>query len=339
MTILHFLNVGQGDCSIIWHATGRVTMIDVCKARLSLPRFSRGLSLLEAFARDQRGEIPARLAGLQLAGLVADAGHTNPIDYLHKINADYLHRFILTHPDMDHMDGLADLFDLFPPLNFWDTLNIKTFTSSSQYRDEDWRLYLSLRDGRITNGPTRLALHAEDVGAFWNCVGSDGAPHDDLHILAPTPELIAAANRAGDWNDGSYVLLQKTPAGRILFWGDAHDRTREYVINRYGDLLRDVEIMIAPHHGRDSDGDREYLSLIRPRLTLFGCAPSQHLAYDAWYNRDLAFITNTQAGNVVVDGRGTAMAVYVEKEGFARSQNHRTIYDPIFDAWLLGYVR
>ena len=33
MGILHFLDVGQGDCSIIEHRSGRTTMIDVCKAR------------------------------------------------------------------------------------------------------------------------------------------------------------------------------------------------------------------------------------------------------------------------------------------------------------------
>jgi beta-lactamase superfamily II metal-dependent hydrolase len=339
MTILHFLNVGQGDCSIIWHATGRVSMVDVCRARRSMPRSSRGLSLLEAFARDQRGEMPAHLAGLQHAGPAADVGHTNPIDYLRKIGVVYLHRFILTHPDMDHMDGLADLIDTFPPLNFWDTANIKAFTPSRQYRDEDWRLYLGLRDGLITDGPTRLILHAGDTGAFWNRGGYGGVPHDDLHVLAPTPELISAANRVGDWNDASYVLLQLTPAGRILFWGDAHDRTRAYVVSRYADLLRGVEIMIAPHHGRDSNGDRDYLSIIQPRLTLFGCAPSQHLAYDAWYNRDLRFITNTQAGNIVVDSRTTAMAIYVENEAFARKQNAQTFFDPIYDAWFLGYFR
>jgi len=32
MPVVHFLNVSDGDCSIIQHVSGRVTMIDVCKA-------------------------------------------------------------------------------------------------------------------------------------------------------------------------------------------------------------------------------------------------------------------------------------------------------------------
>lgn len=37
MAVLHFLDVGPGDCSIIKHASGRITTIDVCKARSIVP--------------------------------------------------------------------------------------------------------------------------------------------------------------------------------------------------------------------------------------------------------------------------------------------------------------
>ena len=33
MATIHFLNVKQGDCSIINHDSGRVTVIDVCNAK------------------------------------------------------------------------------------------------------------------------------------------------------------------------------------------------------------------------------------------------------------------------------------------------------------------
>ena len=32
MPTIHFLNVKQGDCSVIQHASGHVTVIDVCNA-------------------------------------------------------------------------------------------------------------------------------------------------------------------------------------------------------------------------------------------------------------------------------------------------------------------
>ena len=339
MTILHFLKVGQGDCSIIQHSTRRVSVIDTCKARHETRRaVTLATSLLDPFVRDERGEVPLQFGGLGSVRPNNATDHTNPIEYLKKIGVEHVHRFILTHPDMDHMDGIKDLLGVFPPSNFWDTANVKSFKKSHVYRDEDWQMYLALRDGQMSNGPKRLVLYDGDEGAFWNRNGSRGEPHDDLLILAPTPELIDAANSAGDWNDASYVLLQFTPAGRILFWGDAHDRTREHVLSRYAAVIKGVEIMIAPHHGRDSGGNREYLDIIRPKLTLFGCAPSEHLAYDAWYNRDLDFITNTQAGNIIVDSNNGAFAIHVENEAFARKRNVQTSFDSTLGAWHLGYI-
>lgn len=36
MTKIHFLNVQNGDCSIIKHGAGRISVIDVCCARKTL---------------------------------------------------------------------------------------------------------------------------------------------------------------------------------------------------------------------------------------------------------------------------------------------------------------
>ena len=38
MGVMHFLNVRPGDCSIIQHASGRVTIVGVCKARSPKPQ-------------------------------------------------------------------------------------------------------------------------------------------------------------------------------------------------------------------------------------------------------------------------------------------------------------
>lgn len=49
----------------------------------------------------------------------------NPISYLKKHGISAVFRFILTHPDMDHMDGIKDFFEEFEPINFWDIHNNK----------------------------------------------------------------------------------------------------------------------------------------------------------------------------------------------------------------------
>jgi beta-lactamase superfamily II metal-dependent hydrolase len=264
----------------------------------------------------------------------------NPIDYIKERGLTNVFRFILTHPEMDHMDGIKDLFDEFRPTNFWDTDNscTKSFSTGSRFREEDWTFYRGLRDGCAQGGATRLSLYSGSCGPFYNRNGSASEAHDGLHVLAPTPSLIAEANRTGDFNDACYVILYQSSAGRILFCGDTHDKTWAHLLENHLEEIQDVELMIAPHHGRDSGRDRAFLSAVRPKFTLFGIAPSEHLAYDAWRNRDLCYITNHQAGTVIVDTNGDRMQVYVARKSFARAQNPFTTYSPEFKAWYLTSI-
>ena len=349
MGILHFLDVGQGDCSIIEHRSGRTTMIDVCKARTvkttiaSLyapppPSAAAALGLLGS-AMPQQALSPAA-RDLLNALLPPPPDFVDPIEYMRARNISAPFRYIQSHPEADHMDGIADLCAEFPPANFWDTDNTCGKTGGfafGGYRREDWEFYLSIRDGRKVGGPKRLVLHAGDQGQFWNAVTTPGEVHDGLHVLAPTRELVRAANRSGDFNDSSYVILWWTPAGRVLFCGDSHDDTWDHILATYGAWVANVDIMIAPHHGRDSGRERRFLNIVRPKLTLFGWARSEHLMYDALHSRELTLITATQAGTVVVDALGTSMRIFVANEACARKRNSNTWYDP-YGGWYLGSI-
>jgi beta-lactamase superfamily II metal-dependent hydrolase len=352
MAVLHFLDVGPGDCSIIKHASGRITTIDVCKARSIVPTSA---GLLGARAHYNRLLTPAPGAhglysGAQLRapfgvpvldtmGLQAP-DYENAIAYMKARDLDHIFRHIQSHTDMDHMDGIADLFAEFPPANFWDTANTceKDFENVTQYREKDWLLYRSIREGYASIQPRRLVLYSGSTGSYWNTPGIYGEPHDNLYILAPTPALVQAANQSQDFNDCSYVILWSTPAGRVLFCGDSHDKTWEHILANYLPWIVGVELMIAPHHGRDSERDRAFLSAVKPKLTLFGRAPSEHLAYDAWSNRDLAYITSNQCGTIVVDASTAPMKVFVTKGMFAQSRNPYSWYNDRHRAWFLQTI-
>ncbi|MYA88726.1 MAG: hypothetical protein F4X97_09805 [Boseongicola sp. SB0662_bin_57] len=344
MGVVHFLDVSPGDCSIIEHSSARVTVIDVCMARIPSPRGSHsgtGLSALAmAGAPTGFGLAPSPLQSLISGAATAGLPHIqtqqdNPIQYLRDRGIDNIFRFVATHPDLDHIDGITEIFGEFQPVNFWDTANTKQRPAPGVFRECDWTTYQRLRDGTGGHHPKRLVLHSGDSGYFFNQPGPMGQPQDGLHVLAPTRALTALCNRTGDFNDASYVILYRSNAGRILFCGDSHDNTWDHLIENHIDDIRDVELMIAPHHGRDSGRDRSFLTYVRPKLTLFGRAPSEHLAYDAWRNRNLPYITSNQAGTVVIDTNGTAMKVYVGKEPFARSRNRFTFYSEFHRAWYL----
>ena len=346
MGIVHFLDVSPGDCSVVEHLSGRVTMIDVCMARQPSPKGHHSGNRLLAMTGVPIGFglPPTPLQSLFFGTTTASLPHTqtqqdNPIQYLRERGIDSIFRFVATHPDMDHIDGITEVFNEFQPENFWDTANTKPHPASGPFRDIDWTTYQRLRDGTGGRRTNRLVLHSGARGSFYNETGPEGQPKDGLYVLSPTPALTKQANQTGDFNDASYVILYRSNAGRVLFCGDSHDNTWMHLVENHLDEIRGVELMIAPHHGRDSGRDRSFLSHVQPKLTLFGRAPSAHLAYDAWRNRNFPYITSNQAGTVVIDTNDAAMKVFVGKEHFARRHNSITFYSDDHRGWYLRDIR
>jgi competence protein ComEC len=114
MPVLHFLNVNDGDCSIIEHISGRITVIDVCNAREVTPVSEFVEKISKAAAMEESG----------VSGNFNQKKYpVNPISYMRDRDLNSVFRLILTHPDMDHMDGMKDFFESFSPGNFWDTDN------------------------------------------------------------------------------------------------------------------------------------------------------------------------------------------------------------------------
>ena len=310
MTKIHFLNVGDGDCTIIEHKNGRMTMIDICNGNNN---------------KDENNDSHNK--------------KTNPITYLRnlqKLQYDEkgeIFRFILTHPDMDHLDGMQELFQNFEVLNLWDThhgknMDDEKWDSKGKYKQEDWEFYKKIRHSNKM--PKVLHLFRGNSNGLWK--------EDGITIFSPSTELMSKVDNTENWNDISYILLLKVCRRKILFCGDSeHDAWMDILggedfeeqlekypqdyqdskkvnitklkdeaktlspIQSRREALKDIDILFAPHHGRKSGGDElnVYLKLLNPKLAVLGSAPSEHKNYDAFYNRNIPIITNDEAGNIV----------------------------------------
>ena len=331
MPTIHFLNVKDGDCSILEHYSGHKTVIDVCNAK---PVELMQEALMAKMAEAERG----------ISGNFQQKKYpVNPISYMRDHGINNIFRYVQTHPDMDHMDGIKALFDEFSPTNFWDTDNTKEMLGSSwqgsQYRESDWKFYKHLRDTDPDHDPKRLTLYSGASGQYYNR-GSDGTRGGDgLYVLAPTKELVAAANEADeDYNRCSYVILYRTGDNRIVFSGDSHDETWDHILDHHKVDVTDIDLLIAPHHGRKSGRSYKFLDTLTPTLTFFGNARSEHLAYAAWRNRGLSIVTNNQANCMVVDASTTPMTLYVTHENFAKRVTPSAWHSDAFKAWWIGPI-
>lgn len=324
MPAIHFLNVKEGDCSVIQHYSGHVTVIDVCNAK-PVEILTEALSAQMALSE-----------GGVLGNFNQKKYPINPVIYLKGHDISSVFRFILTNPDMDHMDGIRVFFDEFDPANFWDTDNAaeKDFSKGSPYSEDDWKFYKQLRDGKPTADPKRLSLFSGVRGQYYNLNEDETPGGDGLYILSPTPALVSDANETDDYNDCSYVILYRTGNYKIVFGGDSHDKTWDHILNTHKDVT-DIDLLIAPHHGRDSDRSYEFLDVLKPKLTFFGNARSEYLAYDKWQNRNLDFITNNQAGCLIANAGADSMSIYVTHKPFAERVNQSTFYSEVFKAYYI----
>lgn len=320
MGIVHFMNVKEGDCIWVKHLSGHNTVIDVSNGN-SKDDENTSFMYENSCGNHQQKRYPV-----------------NPIDYLKKYNVTNVFRFILTHPDMDHMDGIAELFSNFEVRNFWDTNNTKVMDENGEwgnYRVEDWHFYQEVRISE--KSPKVLHLYAGSEGEFYNRNedGSSGA--DGLYILAPTKELVEEANKTEDYNDCSYVILYRTGNGKkIVFAGDSAEKTWDYILENHKEDVENIDLLIAPHHGRKTGGNEDYLDVLKPKLTLFGNAKSEYMDYNSWNNRGLDHITNNQANCVVIDTNGEeGMDVFCTYENFARKRTPNTYYNEVYDAWYI----
>src|SRR5205085_8783766 len=171
MATIHFLNVLEGDCNIIQHFSKRITVMDVSNAYndedTAEEKAVKASKEREEMRR--RTHVPSNKVDYR-----QKQNPDNPIVYLKEnVGTRDIFRFIISHPDMDHIDGIKDLFTEFKIYNTWDTNNNKSIDLNSYfagYNKEDWRFYTQLRAGKVTT-TTRLAYHDTDSCSFFKEAG------------------------------------------------------------------------------------------------------------------------------------------------------------------------
>ena len=104
---VHFLNVGEGDCTIIEHPSGRVSVVDLSNIKAIDTDTASELVLSEALARGvtTRAELNEALIKEAIAKA---APLTDALEYYdeHIGKRTDIFRLIITHPHMDHISGM-----------------------------------------------------------------------------------------------------------------------------------------------------------------------------------------------------------------------------------------
>ncbi len=271
MSIVKSLSVGDGDMFYIKHGSDNFTIIDCC------------------MADNEREYIVAELK--------------------REKDGKQITRFISTHPDDDHIRGLAYLDDQLDLLNFYCVQNKATKVDDT----DDFDRYCSLRDSAkkafyIFAGCTRRWMNADD----------ETRKNSGISILWPNTanahfkEALEDAACGLSPNNISAIIKYDLQNGVKMLW--MGDLETDFMENVEDDLkLTAVDILFAPHHGRDTGKiPQSLLDVLSPRIVVIGEAPAQHLNYYPGYNT----ITQNSAGDITFECEAGVVHIYVSSDSY-----------------------
>jgi len=216
-------------------------------------------------------------------------------------------RFISSHPDDDHLRGLEYLEATVGIENFYCVKN------AAKKDDEtvSFSTYCELRDD-----PKKAFYLFKGCSRRWMNQDGDGRGAAGINILWPDVSnvefkaALADAEMGLSPNNISTVIKYSLNGGATALWmGDLESDFMESI----EDVLElpPVDILFAPHHGRDSGKiPASMLEKMSPKIIVVGEAPSEHLHYYPEYNT----ITQNRAGHIVFGCDGQKVHVFTSEE-------------------------
>ena len=146
--------------------------------------------------------------------------------------------------------------------------------------------------------------------------GSDERGCSGIHILWPDTsnstfkEALSSAEQGESPNNISPIIKYSlTDSATFLWMGDLEAEFMEEVEDEI--TLPKVNILFAPHHGRDSGKvPSGMLNKMKPNIIIIGEAPSDTLHYYPGYNT----ITQNSAGDILFDCSDNVVHIFTSKK-------------------------
>ena len=218
-------------------------------------------------------------------------------------------RYICTHPDQDHINGLVHLDDRIKFLNFYGVKNKAT----KEDETKDFKRYKDLRDNQ-----DKAFYIRRNCSRYWMNKTNDERDSAGIAIRWPKESnedfkyALKLTEDGGSPNNISPVIRYSRAEGaRITWMGDLETDFMESISD---DFTPDPShVLFAPHHGRRSGRvPKAWLNLIDPTIIVVGEAPSSELTYYSGYNT----ITQNSSGDIAFECLSGKTHVYVSESNY-----------------------
>lgn len=189
-------------------------------------------------------------------GASTSEGGFSPLLHLRdSFGVQQLHTVIVTHPHRDHLDDVEN-FDALSPrvLCRPSHLSDKEVISANRAEDNE-KIDKYLEIHKRYNGSVDAGMDFQDPTAVGNVI---------IRTFIPT-----TATRT-NINNHSVVVVASYAGSKILLPGDNEPVSWRELLGRkdFLDAISGTDILVAPHHGRDSGFCSDLFQHITPKLVL-----------------------------------------------------------------------
>lgn len=204
-------------------------------------------------------------------------------DYLDKQQVDDIEILVATHPDADHIGGLAEVIDHYDVHLIID--------SGESHSSQTYKNYYEA----VKRQQARGAIYLEDA--------------DFIFPLSEqiTFEIIETGDDNGDRNNNSVVAKLSYSEIDFLFTGDMESKTEQKILDRQ----LEAEILKAGHHGSKTSSSNEFLDVVKPETVIISAGlnnsyghPHRPLIDRLKHYTDDIYVTY-EKGHIVVTTDGT----------------------------------
>lgn len=229
---------------------------------------------------------PDRSQWLVDAGSISqkDPGGRTVLPYLRHQGVAALDAVILTHGDMDHLNGLPEVISVMPTRGVYANAGVfqkSQLSSSASYLEQ------CLQEAKTPLEPIE-AIRDLPAG---------------VEVRMLWPDLETARNAAIEDNNKSQVLRIEYAGRSILLCGDIEQYAQDAILERYPSVRADV--IVLPHHGSTTNLDAGFVAAFEPKIVIASCAagrvgnafvPEAGRGVEAFYTpADGAVTVNTKA--------------------------------------------
>lgn len=216
-------------------------------------------------------------------------------------------RFISTHPDNDHIEGIECLDDEWEILNFYAVLNDhpidKTDISLSRYQ---W--LLANKNFAIKRGIERVWLNKQNISN-----GSSKIYFQWPDLNNPKfKEALELVSKGEKVNNICPIFTYGINNGATYMWmGDLETEMQQAYYDEYKTEIPQVDILFQPHHGRKSGAvPPDLLDALCPKLIIIGNAPADCISY----GDSRQTITQNTAGDIIFENDNNEVHIYSKNE-------------------------